>query len=196
MITEFSFASSAMVTFGVIALAEIGDKSQLVCMTLAAKHRSRPVLIGAISAFLLLNALAVSLGALLADWIPTQWITAAAAILFALFGLQALFGSHEEDEDVDVDTRYKSRGIILTTFSMIFLAELGDKTQLSVAAMATTHPTFAVWLGSSLALAFTTILGVLAGKHLLAKLDTARLNRASGLFFLVLAATLIFQLLS
>ena len=56
--------SSAGATFLLIALAEIGDKSQLVCMTLAARHRPAPVIIGAISAFAILNMLAVLFGRL------------------------------------------------------------------------------------------------------------------------------------
>ena len=60
--------SSAGATLLLIALAEIGDKSQLVCMTLAARHRPAPVIIGAISAFAILNLLAVLSGEAVAAW--------------------------------------------------------------------------------------------------------------------------------
>ena len=62
MIQPATFSVS-LSTFTLIALAEIGDKSQLVCMTLAARHRHWPVILGATTAFLVLNALAVLFGA-------------------------------------------------------------------------------------------------------------------------------------
>ena len=60
----------AVTTFGLVALAEMGDKSQLVCIGLAARHRGLPVLIGAVAAFALLNLIAVVFGAGLAQWLP------------------------------------------------------------------------------------------------------------------------------
>ncbi|HBA66649.1 MAG TPA: UPF0016 domain-containing protein, partial [Methylococcaceae bacterium] len=67
-IVEFSTAS--LTSFILIAAAEIGDKSQLVCMTLAARHRALPIILGAIAAFALLNTLAVIFGAAIAKWLP------------------------------------------------------------------------------------------------------------------------------
>jgi putative Ca2+/H+ antiporter (TMEM165/GDT1 family) len=87
-------------TFGLIFLAEIGDKSQLVCMTLAARYRHTPVLLGSIAAFLVLNTLAVAFGAGLAEWIPDYILASAVAILFGVFGVKLLL-TREEDEDVE-----------------------------------------------------------------------------------------------
>lgn len=70
------FASS----FSLIGLAEIGDKSQLVCIALAVRYRAIPVLIGAIAAFALLNLAAVLIGAAVANWLPEHIITAYAII--------------------------------------------------------------------------------------------------------------------
>ena len=77
-------------SFGLIFLAEIGDKSQLVCMTLAAHHRYLPVLLGAITAFLILNTLAVVFGVGLAKWIPEYVLAILVAVLFAIFGINSL----------------------------------------------------------------------------------------------------------
>jgi putative Ca2+/H+ antiporter (TMEM165/GDT1 family) len=71
---------------------------------------------------------------------------------------------------------------------MIFLAEMGDKTQLAVAGMASTLPVVAVWLGATLALSATSALGVIAGRKLLRRIPLHRLHQISGVFFLVLAA--------
>jgi putative Ca2+/H+ antiporter (TMEM165/GDT1 family) len=75
-----------------------------------------------------------------------------------------------------------------TTFGLIFLAEIGDKTQLAVAGMAGTLPAIAVWIGATLALATTSALGIVVGRKLLRRIPLHRLHQISGVFFLVLAA--------
>lgn len=185
--------SSAGATFLLIALAEFGDKSQLVCMTLAARHRGLPVVLGAIAAFAVLNLLAVLFGAAVAAWLPEWVVTLAVALLFAVFGISAL-RYQEEDEDEEVEEK-PGHGIFATTFLLIFLAEFGDKTQIAVAGMGSTTETAAVWLGATLALSCTSILGVLAGRKFLHKLPLVWIHRISGLFFLALAAYALSRLL-
>jgi Ca2+/H+ antiporter, TMEM165/GDT1 family len=176
---------AAGTTFGVIFLAELGDKSQLVCMTLAARHRRWPVLIGAVAAFIILNSLAVVFGVGLSQWIPERVLAAVVAILFAVFGVLAL---RAEAVDEDAPARnWSHNGIVAATFSMIFLAEMGDKTQLAVAGLAVTLPPLAVWVGATAALALTSALGVWVGCRLLQVMPLHRLHQLSGLFFLVLA---------
>jgi putative Ca2+/H+ antiporter (TMEM165/GDT1 family) len=177
--------SSAGATFLLITLAEFGDKSQLVCMTLAARHRGLPVITGAIVAFAILNLLAVLFGAAVAAWLPEWVVIAAVALLFAVFGISAL-RYEEEDEDDAVEEK-PGHGIFATTFLLIFLAEFGDKTQIAVAGMGSTANAAAVWTGATLALATTSVLGVIAGRKLLYKLPLAWIHRISGVFFLLLA---------
>lgn len=177
--------SSAGATFLLIALAEFGDKSQLVCMTLAARHRGLPVVLGAISGFAVLNLLAVLFGAAVAAWLPEWVVTAAVAVLFAAFGISAV-RYKEEDDDEEVEEK-PGHGVFATTFLLIFLAEFGDKTQIAVAGMSSTIDTAAVWTGATLALACTSILGVLAGRKFLHRLPLAWIHRISGVFFLTLA---------
>jgi putative Ca2+/H+ antiporter (TMEM165/GDT1 family) len=176
---------AVITTFGVIFLAELGDKSQIVCMTLAARHRHWPVLIGAVAAFVILNSLAVVFGVGLALWIPERVLAGVVAILFAVFGVIAL-RAREEDEDAP-QRSWSHHGIVLTTFSMIFLAEMGDKTQLAVAGLAVTMPPVAVWSGATLALALTSALGIWVGRRLLQVMPLHRLHQLSGVIFLVLA---------
>lgn len=172
--------------FGLVFLAELGDKSQLVCMTLAARHRHWPVLAGAIAAFLILNTLAVVFGAGLSHWLPERVLAGAVAILFAVFGILALRAREDEgDEEV---AEKSGHGIFITAFLMILLAEMGDKTQIAVAGMASTLPAIPVWIGATLALIATTALGVVAGRKLLGRIPLHRLHQGSGIFFLILAA--------
>jgi len=194
-LTPGAWLSSAGTTFLLIALAEFGDKSQLVCMTLAARHRGLPVVLGAIAAFAVLNLLAVLFGAVVAAWLPTWLVTLAVAVLFAVFGISALRYS-EEDEDENIEEK-PGHGIFATTFLLIFLAEFGDKTQIAVAGLGGTVNSAAVWTGATLALACTSLLGVFAGRNLLHRLPLLWIHRISGAFFLLLAvlaiARLVFQ---
>jgi putative Ca2+/H+ antiporter (TMEM165/GDT1 family) len=179
--------ATAGTAFLLIAAAEIGDKSQLVCMTLAARYRAGPVLLGAVLAFAVLNLAAVVFGAMVAAWLPEQWVAAGVAGLFAVFGLHALLaGGEEETENIQAEPSHHA--LWLTTFLLIVLAEFGDKTQLAVAGFSSTAPAVPVWLGSTLALVFTSALGVWAGRTVLQRLPMHWLHRFSGVVFLALAA--------
>ena len=169
----------------------MGDKSQLVCMTLAARHRARPVIFGAIAAFALLNTLAVLFGVAIANWIPDSIVAAIVSVLFAIFGIQALF-FNEAEQDTEVLEK-SGYSLFLTTFLLITIAEFGDKTQLAIIALSSTALPLAIWIGATLALATTSILGVIAGRTLLQKIPLVLLHRLSGLFFLILAALAAYQ---
>lgn len=185
--SALEFLTAIISTFGLIFLAEIGDKSQLVCMTLAARHRHLPVLLGAIAAFLILNTLAVVFGAGLAEWIPERILAGTVAILFGAFGIKSLLTQEEVGEDGEIEEK-PGHGIFATTFLMLLLAEMGDKTQLAIAGLASTLPALAVWIGATLALITTSALGIWLGATLLRRIPIHRLHQMSGLFFLVLAA--------
>ncbi|MBF0126868.1 MAG: TMEM165/GDT1 family protein [Magnetococcales bacterium] len=193
MLSSFSvadsvaFLSTTGTTFALIFLAEIGDKTQLVCMTLAARHRGWPVFLGATSAFVLLNVLAVAFGAALAAWLPANVMIGIVAALFALFGIQSLRASGGEEEEEEGEPK-SGRSILLSAFMLIFVAELGDKTQIAVASLAGTAPPVPVWVGATLALGLSAGLGVVAGRQLLARISIRLLNKISGIFFLSLAA--------
>jgi len=169
-------------TFALIAAAEIGDKSQLVCMTLAARNRAWPIVLGASFSFALLNLLAVLFGAAVARWIPGHVVAAAVALLFAVFGLRALLTKEDEEEVGAV--RRSGHGLFATTFLLIFVAEFGDKTQLAVAALGATLPPTPVWTGGTLALVMTSALGVWAGRAFLRHIPLHLLHRLSGILFL------------
>ena len=187
--TELS--ASAVTSFALIAAAEIGDKSQLVCMTLASRHRAMPVLLGAIAAFAFLNTLAVVFGVAIASWLPETIVAATVAFLFAAFGIHSL--RIKEDND-DLDIKEKSgHSIFFTTFFLITVAEFGDKTQLAVVALSSTAVPIAVWLGSTTALASTSALGILAGRTILQKVPLVLLHKISGTIFLVLSAFALYR---
>lgn len=184
-------SATAATSFALIAAAEIGDKSQLVCMTLASRHRPMPVMLGALAAFSVLNTLAVVFGVAIASWLPEYVVGATVAILFAVFGIHAL-RAKDGGDDEEVEEK-SGHGIFFTTFLLLTVAEFGDKTQLAVVALSSTHVPAAVWLGATLALATTSALGILAGRTILQRIPLVLLHRISGAFFLVLAVLAAYQ---
>lgn len=174
-----------MVTsLAVIAAAELGDKTQLVCMTLAARHRPWPVLWGAVLAFALLNGLGVVFGAAVAAWLPRDWVALLVAVLFTGFGLHAL---HQGGKAETVVVEKTGHGLFITAFALIFFAEFGDKTQLAVAGLSTALSPVAVWIGATLGLGGVSALGVILGRTLFRRLSIQLLHRISGGLFLALA---------
>ena len=162
----------------------MGDKSQLVCMALAARYRPWPVLLGVLLAFGLLNLLAVMFGAAAALWIPEKIVIAAVGVLFLLFGVLALRHSAEEQDDIPDESSV--HGIFVSAFLLILVAEFGDKTQLSVAGLSSTVNPLAVWTGATLALLATSGLAVWAGRRILQRISLALVHRLSGALFILL----------
>jgi putative Ca2+/H+ antiporter (TMEM165/GDT1 family) len=177
----FALASS----FSLVGLAEIGDKSQLVCMTLAARYRAWPVFLGALGAFSLLNLLAVVFGAAVAHWLPEQATALIVSALFIAFGLHALRNAEQQEDDEQTPGK-ASHSVFFSTFLLISLAEFGDKTQLAVAGLSSTADPLLVWIGATAALAATSGLGVWAGCTVMQRIPISLLHRISGGLFIAL----------
>ena len=177
--------SISLSTFTLISLAEIGDKSQIVCMTLAARHRHWPVLLGAALAFFVLNTLAVVFGAGVAAWVPERLIAVIVALLFGGFGIHAL-RAQEDDESEEVVER-PEHSIFFTALLLILVAEFGDKTQIAVASLAGSMAPLPVWIGATTALVMVSALGIWAGRTVLQRLPLHWLHRVSGVIFLIFA---------
>jgi len=190
--TFSSFPVALASSFSLIALAEIGDKSQLVCIALAVRYRATPVLMAAIAAFALLNLVAVLIGAAVANWLPEHVVAAVVGVLFLLFGIHA-FSSNVEEES-DVINNKGGHSIFFSTFLLIILAEFGDKTQIAVAGLASTADIAAVWLGATLALAVTSGVGVLAGRTILQHVPIILLHRLSGSLFILFGISALLSL--
>ncbi|HFD11326.1 MAG TPA: TMEM165/GDT1 family protein [Crenotrichaceae bacterium] len=178
-------ADTVILTAVLVFMAEIGDKSQIVCMTLAARHRGLPVLLGAVSAFAILNLLAVIFGVIVAHAIPELYVTIAVAILFLLFGIQAIFSGDDDSDEGDAP-RKSSHSLFITTFLMIFIAEFGDKTQIAVAGLSTRYDAAGIWVGATLALIVTSGLAVWVGRGLLQRIPVHLIQRMSGVVFIVI----------
>lgn len=172
-------------SFVLLFLAEMGDKSQLLAMTLAHRYRPLPVIAGVMLAFLLLNLLAVLLGDVLFQFIPQRMLLLAAGLLFLFFAWRFWL---EAGEDEELVRRSGGRDVFLSSFALIFVAELGDKTQLAmVALVAGTGEPWSVFVGGTAALWTVSLLGVAVGSTLLRRMPKAWMHRIAALLFLLFA---------
>lgn len=181
-------------TFGIVFLAELGDKTQLTAMTLATHYPWKKIFVGIAAAFTLLNLAAVFVGKLLFAFLPPLWIQLLSAALFLFFGINSLleksFDAGEEEEE---ERRFARRGPVVTAFFLILLAELGDKTQLVTASLAAQRPPLAVFVGSTLALWSVSLIGIFLGRQLTRVIPLFWIHRAAGVLFLGFAAHNVWQ---
>ncbi len=166
-------------SLAMIFLAELGDKTQLVALTLASRYRAGVVLAGILAATLVVHVISVLLGGGLGEVLPQNWIALGAGVAFIGFGLWTLRGdSLEEGEGV---RRGRSPFWIVTT--TFFLAELGDKTMLSTVTLATSHAAIPVWLGSSLGMVVSDGLAIAVGRLLGTRLPERAVKSGAALIF-------------
>jgi putative Ca2+/H+ antiporter (TMEM165/GDT1 family) len=176
-------ASVIAAVFAVIFLAELGDKTQLVLLTMGARLPWRQVLAGAASAFFLLDLAAVAAGAAFYRLLPLRVLQLAAGTAMLLFGLLTLLRKEKDEEKAGEG---RARGPFAAAFLMIMLMELGDKTQLSMMALAARYGSpFSVFLGGTLALWSASALAVLLGGQLQKVLPADKLRPVAGVVFVV-----------
>lgn len=181
MITAF------LVAFGTVLLAELPDKTMVASLVLTTKFR-RPfaVWVGVSGAFIVHVVLAVSIGSLLRR-LPETPVKFAVATMFLIGGALLLRGGvHDEDEDVTVPSGVSFRRVVLTSASVVGLAEFGDLTQLATAGIATRYSApVAVALGAWCALATVAALAVTVGKWVVQHVPLQVVQRVAGVVFIV-----------
>lgn len=186
--------ASFLVSFGVIFVAELGDKSQLMALAFATRYKTTPVLIGITLATALVHLVSVVVGAVLGAALPTRPITVVAALAFVAFGLWTLHGDQLTATDARRAAR-PTRSTILTVGSVFFLAELGDKTMLATITLATREGVFGTWLGSTLGMVAADALAIVAGRLLGTRLPERAIRIGAAISFFVFAAILLLEAL-
>jgi putative Ca2+/H+ antiporter (TMEM165/GDT1 family) len=195
-------------TFGLVFVAELGDKTQLAVMTQTCKYR-RPwsVFLGGSLALASVTALGAIGGKVLSSLIPNIAVRAIAAIGFSVIGILIWFESIkrtadeetacslEEDSCADTSVKWDWRAFF-STFSLLFVAELGDKTQLAVLGMASKQPAvLSVFLGGASALTAVTALGVVGGHKLCQIIPEKLLLKISAVAFIMMGILMGFEVI-
>ncbi|MGR6035584.1 MAG: TMEM165/GDT1 family protein [Candidatus Nitrosoglobus sp.] len=181
---------SFLVSTGVVALAEMGDKTQLLALILAAKFRKPiPIILGILAATLVNHGLAGALGA----WITSQVSPQTMRWILGLFFLGMAAWTLIPDKFEEEDAKLAKAGIFVTTLGAFFLAEMGDKTQIATVALAAQYNALvSVVTGTTLGMMLANVPAVLLGDRIANKLP-ARLvhGMAAALFAILGIATLL-----
>jgi len=150
------------VSTGLVALAEIGDKTQLLAIVLAARFRKpAPIILGILCATLLNHAAAASLGFLVADHLTGQPFQIAVGVAFVLMAGWALI----PDKDDDRATKANAGGVFLTTLVAFFVVEIGDKTQIATSLLAARfQDIFVVTAGTTFGMMIANVPAVFLGE--------------------------------
>ena len=165
-----------------VALAEIGDKTQLLSFVLAA-HLRRPwaIIAGILVATLANHALAGWVGTLIAEFSSPETMRWVTGIVFIAFGLWTLKQDELDDDDAPKNT---SAGAIVTTTIAFFIAEMGDKTQFATIALAAKYDAL-VWVvaGTTLGMLAANVPAVLIGEKLAHRLPLKQIRWAAAAVF-------------
>lgn len=171
------------VSTGLVAVAEIGDKTQLLAMVLAARFRKpAPILAGILAATIANHALAALAGALMGDLLQGAWMRWVLGLAFIAFAGWALIPDRFEDDEVPPER--PGRSIFIATAIAFFFVEMGDKTQVATAALAARfQDVVMVTAGTTLGMMLANAPAVLIGDRAATKLPLTWIRLAAAVSF-------------
>lgn len=164
-------------------IAEMGDKTQLMLIALTSKYKLKDIILGTAVAILVLNGLAVLAGGLVSEFIPDWVIKIVAALAFLYFAASTIARDEDEEEE---NAKFGIQFAPLAVFCTFFVAELGDKTQLTAITFGANEGMSAaliVWLACSLGLFAADILGMMVGYLLKSKTPDGLLKSLAFVIF-------------
>lgn len=182
------------VSTAIVALAEMGDKTQLLALLLAARFRKPlPIILAILAATLINHGLSAVLGQFITRMVdPTvmMWILAAGFIGMAIWMLIP----DELDDETENINKWQRYGVFGATFVLFFLAEIGDKTQIATVALAARFDSiFWVTAGTTLGMLLANVPAVFIGDKLAHKLPIALIHKISAFIFLTIGIFTIVQ---
>ena len=179
-----------LISTGIVALAEIGDKTQLLAFILAAKFRKPlPIVLGILVATVANHALAGALGTWITSLLAPETLRWILGISFIAMAAWTLIPD-KFDED---DAKFASYGVFGTTLVAFFLAEMGDKTQVATVALAAQYQAlFAVVAGTTLGMMIANVPAVLLGDRIADRMPVRLVHSVAAAIFAILGvATLL-----
>jgi Ca2+/H+ antiporter, TMEM165/GDT1 family len=180
-LTMSDFAVAIGTAFGVVFLAELGDKTQLLALGYGARHPLRVVIAGLALGFGIAGAVASIVGGVLGATLPERPLSIAAGLMFLVFAVLTLRG---EDGDDDVEAApIPTRHVVFSIGFAIAIAELGDKTQLATAALAAKNSPIGTWIGATAGTVAAATIGAFLGQRIGSRLDPKVIRYASAALF-------------
>jgi putative Ca2+/H+ antiporter (TMEM165/GDT1 family) len=182
--------TALLISFGVVFVAELGDKSQLMAMTYALRYRWWVVLVGITIATTAVHAVSVVVGHFLGLSIPTDLISIVGGLAMLVFAIWTVRGD-ELDADEQSKASRTGASVLLAVMSSFFLAELGDKTMLATITLSTDHDWMGVWIGSTVGMVAADALAIGVGMALGTRLPERTIALGAAALFLVFAVWLL-----
>lgn len=169
--------------FATIALAEMGDKTQLAMMALAAKHKHMlQIFLGAMAASIITDGSAVALGNYATKYVPVAAVSVAAGAIFILFGIYSLIARDKKEEKAGM----AKSSVLMAAFMLFFISELGDKTQFTALLFGTQYGILLALFGVLAAMALMIGLALVAGKFIHAHLNEKAVRVMSSALFIII----------
>jgi len=180
------------ISTGVVALGEMGDKTQLLAMLLAAKFRKpTPIILGILVATLANHAMAGAVGGWVAQALGPDVLRWVIGISFLAMAAWMLVPDKIDEDDAHTGSRW---GVFGTTVVAFFLAEMGDKTQIATVALAARYTDLvAVVAGTTLGMMLANVPAVFVGDRLAARISMAWVHGVSALIFAALGLLTLFN---
>jgi putative Ca2+/H+ antiporter (TMEM165/GDT1 family) len=176
-----------------VGLAEMGDKTQLSILLLSSRTKEyAKLLTGVMLAFLLADGFAILVGSWVTNVIPDHLVKLISGAVFILFGVMILRGDSKEDEESNLS----GKNALISGFSMIFLSEWGDKTQIASALFATEFNPMMVFIGVMAALLILSVMAIYLGKFLAGRIDRSLITRVAGVIFLLIGLSFMLSALT
>jgi Ca2+/H+ antiporter, TMEM165/GDT1 family len=187
---------SLLASLGLVFVAELGDKTQLVALGFGARHRLGPVLAGVAIAYAVSNLVSVTVGGVLGAALPARAIGVAGGLLFLGFAGWTLRGpdadaGDEAESAGEGQVAVDRRSIVPSVASAMFVAELGDKTMLATATLAAQGSPVYTWIGATVGVILSGVLGVLLGRVVGARLPERVTRLGSAALFALFGAALL-----
>ena len=184
--------SALFLSFAVIFIAELGDKTQLVAMTFALRYRWWVVLAAITAATTVVHVLSVAIGHYLGAALPGHLLGLIAGLLFIFFGAWTLRGDKLSEDEAGMAQRATAPAFFVVT-SAFFLAELGDKTMLATVTLAADNNWFGVWIGSTLGMVVADGLAIMVGAVLGKHLPERMIQIGAAALFLVFGSYMVLE---
>lgn len=179
-----------LLSFAVIFVAELGDKSQLMALAFAARYRPLPILVGITAATALVHAFSVAAGATVGRALPTGAMNIVAGLAFVGFAAWTIRGDRLDDDEA-ARARRSARSAVAASAAAFFLAELGDKTMLATITLATTEGALGTWAGSTLGMVAADALAIMVGSQLGKRLPERTIRIGAATSFVAFGVVLI-----
>ncbi|MFE3290680.1 TMEM165/GDT1 family protein [Rhodococcus sp. NPDC059234] len=184
--------AALLLSFGVIFVAELGDKSQLMAMTFALRYKWWVVIGGITVATTVVHLVSVGVGHYLGVAIPASVISIVGGVAFLVFALWTLRGDSLSEDEENKAARVGTSAF-LAVASAFFLAELGDKTMLATITLAADNDWVGVWIGSTIGMVAADALAIVVGAVLGRHLPERFIQLAAATLFLVFGVMLLLE---